>query len=73
MLSIMKSDVLKTSLIISFAVGVLVIGAIILVRQKPASLQPKLHAEHYPHGRERVSESRINLNISVRSTDEHTR
>ena len=45
----MKSDVFKASLIVSSAVGVLVIGGIILVRQKTASSQPKLHAEHYPH------------------------
>ncbi len=43
----MKSLALKV--IISFAVGVLLIGGIILVRQKQARVQPKLQVKRYPH------------------------
>lgn len=45
----MKSLVLKSSLVISFAVGLLIIGGIILVRQKQGRLQPTLQAKRYPH------------------------
>ncbi len=44
----MKSLALKSSLIISLALGVLIIGGILLVRQKPV-LQPATQATRYPH------------------------
>jgi hypothetical protein len=45
----MKSWALKSSLVISFAVGLLIIGGIILVRQKQGPLQPTLQAKRYTH------------------------
>jgi len=45
----MKSLNLKIPLIITIAVVVLVIGGIILLRQKPARLQPEIQAKRYPH------------------------
>lgn len=45
----MKSLALKSSLVISFAVGLLIIGGIILVRQKQGRLQPTLQAKRYTH------------------------
>jgi hypothetical protein len=45
----MKSLTLKIRLIITLAVVVLVIGGIILLRQKPAWWQPEIQAKRYPH------------------------
>lgn len=45
----MKSLALKSSLVISFAVGLLIIGGIMLVRQKQGRLQPTLQAKRYTH------------------------
>jgi hypothetical protein len=45
----MKTFALKSSLAISFAVGLLIIGGVILVRHKQGRSQPTLQAPRYTH------------------------
>lgn len=52
----MKSSALKVSLITGLALSVLVLGGIVLIRQKPAWLRHTPQAKRYPHEHLNTSE-----------------